>query len=172
MRRYRSEVLAFIGQIVRDPDLAEDLTQDTFLKVLTELDGHGPERDVEGWIFTLANHLAVDHLRENPPDTISLDTAADTVRSGGMKAAAYLTNPTPSPTPDSDIRRVASDIERAIAKLRGLQRRCMKLRYLEARSYDDIASMLGLPVGTVSSHISRARQQVRKTLGYLPDAMS
>ena len=172
MRRYRSEVLAFIGQIVRDPDLAEDLTQDTFLKVLNELESHGPERDVEGWIFTIANHLAVDYLRDSPLDTVSLDTTADTVRSGGLKAAAYLTNPTPSPTPDSDIRRVASEIERAIAKLRGLQRRCMKLRYLEARSYDDIASMLGLPVGTVSSHISRARQQVRKTLGYLPDAMS
>lgn len=172
MRRYRTGVLEFIVQIVRDPDLAEDLTQDTFVKVLTALEEHGPERDVEGWIFTIANRVAVDHLRENPPDTASFDTVGDTIRSGGIRAASHLANPTPSPTPDSDVRRVASEIERAIATLKGVQRRCMQLRYLEARSYDDIAGILGLPVGTVSSHISRARQQVRKTLGYLPDAMS
>lgn len=172
MRRHRTGVLEFIVQIVRDPDLAEDLTQDTFVKVLTALEDHGPIRDVEGWIFTIANHVAVDHLRANPPDAASLDTVADTIRCGGIRAASHLTNPTPSPTPDSGVRRVASEIERAIATLKGVQRRCMQLRYMEARSYDDIAGILGLPVGTVSSHISRARQQVRETLGYLPEGMS
>lgn len=173
LRRYRPSVLTFIAQIVRDDDLAEDLTQEAFWKVLKELESHPPERDIEGWIFTIANHVAVDHLRKKQPDILSLDTSSDTAESDGIKAAAmHLANPTPSPTPDSDVRRTASDIEQAIARLKGHHRRCMQLRYLEARSYDDIAGILGVPVGTVGSYISRARQELKKMLGYLPDALA
>jgi RNA polymerase sigma-70 factor (ECF subfamily) len=173
MRRYRSEVLEFICQIVRDPDLAEDLTQDTFVKVLTRLDGHGPERDVEGWIFTIANHVAVDHLREKPTGH---GPARHRVGHSWLRRdQGRLASRQPHAVPHAGLRRPPGRVgNRAlpIATLKGLQRRCMQLRYLEARSYDDIASTLGLSVGTVSSHLHRGRNALRKQRGDLPEGMS
>ena len=84
--------------------------------------------------------------------------------------AIQLSNRSESPTPGPDARKAAAALEQAIKRLRGKYRRCLMLRYLEERSHDDIAETLGLPLGTVKSHLHRGRKELKKMLGDLPDS--
>lgn len=82
LRRYQPSVLAFIYRIVCDHGLAEDLTQETFVKAFNALDSQRPESKFEAWIFRIANHVAVDYLRRKRLDTLSLDTGPIPPRPG------------------------------------------------------------------------------------------
>ena len=172
LRRYQRPVYKLLFHMVNDPDLAEDLTQETFLRVHTSLHTYRPEFKFSAWIFRIANNLGVDHLRRRLPDTLSLDGSpyADTPR--GVQATAFQiaapSDPTPTPTPRPDARERAAAIRQAIARLRGNYRRCAELRYLGGRSYDSIGETLDLPTTTVKTYLHRAKRQLTKTLGDLP----
>ena len=73
LRRYERPVFALVFRMVRDRELAEDLTQDTFVKVLSHVDKYRPEFKFSSWLFKIANNVAIDHLRRRTLDTISMD---------------------------------------------------------------------------------------------------
>src|SRR5438094_8261177 len=73
IRRYERPVFSLIYRMVRDRELAEDLAQDTFIKVLNHIDRYRPEFKLSSWLFKIANNVAIDHLRRRQLDTISMD---------------------------------------------------------------------------------------------------
>src|SRR5678816_3197616 len=73
VRRYERPVFSLIFRMVRDRELAEDLAQDTFVKVLNHIDRYRPEFKLSSWLFKIANNVAIDHLRKRHLDTISMD---------------------------------------------------------------------------------------------------
>ena len=73
VRRYERPVFALIYRMVRDRALAEDLAQETFVKVLNGIRTYKPEFKFSSWIFKIANNAAIDHLRRRELDTLSLD---------------------------------------------------------------------------------------------------
>ncbi len=73
LRRYDRPVFSLIYRMVRDRELAEDLAQETFVKVLNALDTYRPDFKFSSWIFKIANNVAIDHLRRRQLDTLSLD---------------------------------------------------------------------------------------------------
>ena len=170
-RRHRPSVRQAVEHLVHDPDLADDLTQETFIKAYEALDGFRPDARFAPWILQIANRVALDHLkkeqrlRRKGQDTVPLEPTPDT-SSPRMRATArpHVSLPSDSITrPDPrDVRRA---MEEAIAMLRGQQRRCLYLREIEGHSYEHIAEMLGLTKGTVSSHITRGRKQLRAMPG-------
>ena len=173
LRRYQERVYARIHHLVRDPELAEDLTQETFIRMFHELDTYRPELKFSTWILTIANNAAIDHHRRKQPDTLRLANTPDLTPEPGKSkpTALQLANPSESPTPESDVPRLTPEVRQAITRLRGHYRRCMMLRYYEDRSYDDIAEILGLPVGSVKGYMHRAREELRKSLGPLVDSL-
>ena len=86
-----------------------------------------------------------------------------------LVTAVQAPNPSDTPTPRPDMRQLAATLEQALRRLRPEYRRCVKLRYVEGRSYDDIAEILHLPVGTVGTYLHRARKELKRILGPLPD---
>src|SRR5437016_295778 len=72
IRRYERPVFSLVLRMVRDRELAEDLTQDTFVKVLQNIDRYRSEFKFSSWLFKIANNVAIDHLRRRQLDTISM----------------------------------------------------------------------------------------------------
>ena len=165
IRRYERPVFSLIFRMVRDRALAEDLAQDTFVKVLNALETYRAEYKFSSWIFKIANNVAIDQLRRREVDTLSLDGAPDAMTPDDVEATALqATDRTETPLAELESRELGHLIEGAIAKLRPEYRACILLRHVEGRSYEEIAEALDLPLGTVKTYIHRARHELR---GYL-----
>ena len=151
--------------MVRDRGLAEDLAQETFVKVLNGIRSYRPEFKFSSWIFKIANNAAIDHLRRKNLDTLSLDGSPLAATPEEADATALQVGSRgESPLDEVEARELGSAIERAIARLRPEYRSCILLRHVEGYSYEEIAEVLDLPLGTVKTYIHRARNELRQHL--------
>ena len=165
VRRYQRPVFSLIYRMVRDRERAEDLAQETFVKVLNALDSYRSEYKFSSWIFKIANNAAIDQLRRKELDTLSLDGAPDAVTAERQEGTSLqLAHGGESPLDELEARELGSKIEQAIATLRPEYRSCIMLRHVEGYAYEEIAEMLDLPLGTVKTYIHRARAELRNLL--------
>ena len=170
LRRYQRPVFSLIYRMVRDRELAEDLAQETFVKVLNALDRYRSEYKFSSWVFKIANNAAIDHLRRKELDTLSLEGGPDATTPERVEATALqLGDQAESPLEELEARELGSEIERAIGRLRPEYRSCIILRHVEGRPYDEIAGILDLPLGTVKTYIHRARAELKESLDGLLD---
>src|ERR1044071_2232985 len=89
IRRYERPVFSLIYRMVRDRELAEDLAQDTFIKVLNHIDRYRPEFKLSSWLFKIANNVAIDHLRKRQLDTISIDGSPHAASAAEVEATSF-----------------------------------------------------------------------------------
>ena len=170
LRRYERPVFSLIYRMVRDRELAEDLAQESFVKVLNALDSYQPEYKFSSWIFKIANNAAIDHLRRREIVTLSLDGAPGARTADEVEATALqAVDRSESALDELEAKELGTSIEQAIARLRPEYRACILLRHVEGRAYEEIAETLDLPLGTVKTHIHRARHELREYLGPLRD---
>jgi RNA polymerase sigma-70 factor (ECF subfamily) len=168
IRRYERPVFSLIYRMVRDSTVAEDLAQDTFIKVLNHLDKYRPEFKFSSWLFKIANNVTIDHLRRRQLDTVSMDGSPHASTAAEAEASSFeLADQAESPLDALASRELGSMIEQAIGALRPEYRNCIMLRHVEGRSYEEIAATLDLPLGTVKTYIHRARHQLREALEHL-----
>ncbi len=168
IRRYERPVFSLIFRMVRDRELAEDLTQETFIKALNAVESYRPEFKFSSWIFKIANNAAIDHLRRRELQTLSLEGAPNAVTPEAIEATALqLRDRLESPLDELEARELGGQIESAIARLRPEYRSCILLRHVEGRAYEEIAEILDLPLGTVKTYIHRARNELRASLAHL-----
>jgi len=166
LSRYERPVFSLIFRMVRDRETAEDLSQETFVKVLNNLDRYSPEFKFSSWLFKIANNLTIDHLRRRRVDTISIEGAPDAVTSESAKATSIaVVSDSESPLEELESRELGAAIEHAIGQLRPEYRACIMLRHVEDKSYEEIAEIVKLPLGTVKTYIHRARHELRTALG-------
>jgi len=166
--RYERPVFSLIYRLVRDRERAEDLSQDTFIKVLNALDRYDPSYKLSSWIFKIAHNTALDHLRRREPDTLSLDGSPH-ARTAAEAEATSL-NPAShdeSPEDFAASRELGSEIERAIGTLRPEYRTAIVLCHVEGHAYEEIARIMDVPLGTVKTYIHRARKVLMKQLAHL-----
>ena len=168
IRRYERPVFALIYRMVRDRETAEDLAQETFIKVLNAIGTYRPEFKFSSWVFKIANNTAIDHLRRKELDTLSLEGSPHATTPEGVEATALQVSANEeSPLETVEAVELGGEIERAIAQLRPEYRSCILLRHVEGRAYEEIAEMLDLPLGTVKTYIHRARHELRLALQHL-----
>ncbi len=168
LKRYERPVFSLIYRMLRDRELSEDLTQETFVKVLNALDRYRPEFKFSSWIFKIANNAAIDQLRRKELDTLSLDGGPDATTPDRIEATSLqVGDAAESPLDELEARELGSAIERAIGHLRPEYRACIIMRHIEGRAYDEISDILDLPLGTVKTYIHRARAELREALGPL-----
>jgi RNA polymerase sigma-70 factor (ECF subfamily) len=168
IRRYERPVFSLVYRMVRDRELAEDLVQEAFIKALNALESYRPEFKFSSWIFKIANNAAIDHLRRRELVTLSLDGAPSAQTPDAIEATALqIGDRAESPLAELEAKEIGGAIEAAIARLRPEYRACIMLRHVEGRPYEEIAEMLGLPLGTVKTYIHRARNELREALGHI-----
>ncbi len=170
VRRYQRPVFSLIYRMVRDRELAEDLAQETFIKVLNAIERYRSEFKFSSWIFKIANNATIDHLRRKELDTLSLEGGPDATTPDRIEATALkIGDTTESPLEELEARELGSAIERAIATLRPEYKACIILRHVEGRPYEEISEILDLPLGTIKTYIHRARAELRELLEPLRD---
>ena len=168
VRRYERPVFSLIYRMVRDRETAEDLAQETFIKVLNHIDRYRPEFKLSSWLFKIANNLTIDHLRKRRLDTVSMDGSPHAATAVEIEATSFdVETRGETPLEELESRELGSAIEQAISRLRPEYRSCILLRHVEGRSYEEIATTLDLPLGTVKTYIHRARHELRDALAHL-----
>ena len=170
VRRYERPIFSLLYRMVRDRELAEDLSQETFVKALNAIESYRPEYKFSSWLFKIANNAAIDHLRRRELDTLSLEGSPHAVTPDAMEATALqIGDRAENPLDIVEAKELGGEIERVIAQLRPEYRACILLRHVDGRAYEEIAEMLDLPLGTVKTYIHRARNELRRLLAHLKE---
>ena len=160
VRRYQSRVVAHVARMVGNRDDALDLAQEIFLKVFGALDRYNPSYKFSTWLFRIAGNAAIDHLRKRRPRTIPLEAPdAD----GKLSPVEYKS---PDPDPYAELRNVerGGAIAEAIAALPLEFRELITLRHFGGLSYEQIAEVKRMPLGTVKNKLFRARAVLKDRL--------
>lgn len=166
--RFERPIFSFIYRMVRDRALAEDLAQEAFVRAFDRLQQYDPSYEFSSWLFKISYNLTIDHLRKKELDTVSIHGAPDAVSSQEQEATAVvLESRSPSPEEDAEARALGAEIERAIGALRPSYRTAVMLRHMEGRTYDEIADIMDVPLGTVKTYLHRARGELQDSLDHL-----
>ncbi len=144
VRKYQSAIRRFfLNQTSGDSELSDDLAQETFIRAYTNLASFRNLSGFSTWLYRIAYNQYYDYLRSRK-ETEALDTA---------RVDAQLS----TRQPDTGLK---SDLHRALATLRDMERTCITLFYLEDQSIEKIAGITGCPTGTVKSYLSRGREKM------------
>jgi len=160
VERYQRPVFSIILRLVRDRATTEDLAQEAFLKAFRALDSFDRRRKFSSWLFAIAHNTAIDHLRKRVLDTVPLETGDDQ-RDPIDVVAGPATESPESAAISGDLARC---FEVALAELRPEYAEVLTLRFGEGLAYDEIAEVVGLPLGTVKTHLYRARRRLADRL--------
>jgi RNA polymerase sigma-70 factor (ECF subfamily) len=162
--RYAGRLLNFINRIIRDRDRAEDLVQEAFIRIHRHLPRFDQSRPFSTWIYTIAANLARNELRNRSRSPLlrapDLETPADERRLPGQ-----LEDSRSRPDVLYRQRYLAEAVELSVATLSGPHREIFVLRELEGRSYEEIAGLTGVNLGTVKSRLNRARRTFARRIG-------
>jgi len=155
MERYQHRLYRYLLRIVAQPSAAEDLFQQTWLRVMERIQKYDPKRNFEGWLFSLAHNLAIDHLRRRQPE--SLDEPTFT----GETQLSLTPGDGPNALDELLSMERTERIAEAVAELPVLFREVIALRFEEELKLEEIAAVLSLPMGTVKTRVHRALKSLR-----------
>jgi RNA polymerase sigma-70 factor, ECF subfamily len=158
VERHQDQVYRLALRMVRDPGLAEDLAQETFLKAYRALATYDPHWKLGSWLLKIAHNATIDHLRRQRLDTRPLETGADDDAPSLLDRLADEGDPGPEALARG--RGLARDLRAAIDALEPAYRELVLLRFQEGLAYQDIAEVTGLPLGTVKVRLHRGRKRL------------
>jgi RNA polymerase sigma-70 factor (ECF subfamily) len=156
VRHHRRKVFNIAYKFTGRHDEAEDLTQEIFLKIFRSLHTFDRRANFQTWLVSVSRNLCIDHYRSVRKERETIDhdiDAADLAPAAGLSAYARL----------EQLDRVAL-LRRALAALSPDLRRAVTLRDIRELSYQEIASELDLPEGTVKSRINRGRTELARQI--------
>jgi len=165
--RYHRDLLRLLRRITRNAEDAEDLTQEAFLRAYRALDRFDLARPFRPWLWTIGIRLALQSLASRRRGEVSLDGPEDDPGDERRQDGPWLADE--RSVRHLDERLLQRDLSDALDGLDPMHRAILILRVVEERTYEEIASLLGIPIGTVMSRLSRARRNLRQRLaGWLP----
>jgi RNA polymerase sigma-70 factor, ECF subfamily len=157
--RYQHRLFRYLLAITHHRSTAEDLFQETWLRVLDRGGQYRPQWKFESWLFGIARHLAIDLARRKTAG--SLDQLLDP--DDGMPLQLAGTNP--SPLDEALAGEDSSRIARALTDLAPAYREVLVLRFQEDLSIDEIARIIEAPLSTTKSRLYRGLEALRRLLG-------
>ena len=148
LSRYRDKVFRLCVSMLGDRALAEDVTQDIFMRVWRALPGYGAQASLSTWIYAISKNACLSELRKRRPH-VSLDHNADEYDAEIASLSA----------PEQDDSATVS-VTQVLDRLPERYRQAVILFYMEDKSYEQTAESLGLPLGTVKALLHRARKRL------------
>jgi len=155
--RYRDRIFGYLRRLVADHALAEEIFQEVFLQLFRRASRFDASRSFRSWFFSLAHNRAMDLLRG----------------SGGKKERGLtagtenLPAEEPQPSPEDLVVGIeaARSLERMLQRLSGEHRAVLLLRFREGLTYEEIAEVVGCPLGTAKSRVHHALRRLREMMG-------
>jgi RNA polymerase sigma-70 factor (ECF subfamily) len=161
VRRYQRPIAAYVYRMVGDYDSALDLTQEVFIRVYSSLARYRSEFKFSTWIYRIAHNAAIDHLRRcdnSRTEDLCLESEGGEVYEKPLMSGAL------TPEQESEREERRAEIEDVVGQLPSAYRELIVLRHAHDMSYDEIAEVTSLPLGTVKNRIFRAREAMRALL--------
>jgi RNA polymerase sigma-70 factor, ECF subfamily len=154
--RHERRIYNLVARILRHPAEAQEVTQEVFIRAFRHLASFDPAHKFTNWILRIARNAAIDTLRRREPEWVPLEqdeegaSLADTIAAPAGEDGPLLV----------ERKEAARALESALSRLRPEYREVIILRYHEDLSYEEIAEITSLPLGTVKSNLHRARAQM------------
>ncbi len=163
IRRYQARIVNTLYRLVGQLDDAHDLAQEVFLRVYQALDRFDPQYRFSTWIFRVANNLAIDHLRRRRvrPRAVSL---SESTEGGENLPPLELVDERTDPGAELERSEAGRQMRRLLVRLPWEYRELLVLRHYGELAYEEIATLKGMPLGTVKNKLFRARQLLRGLL--------
>lgn len=159
VQRYQHRLYRYLLRLVRQQAEAEDLFQQTWLRVASQIRRFDPRRNFDAWLFTLARNLAIDHLRRVHLQSLDEhDDHGDTYTPTALRASD------PAPVDVVIAHERGLFIAAAMEDLPVVYREVLALRFEEEMKLEEIAEVLGAPLSTVKSRLRRGLENLRGTL--------
>lgn len=159
VKRYKDPLMNFVFRFVGDRDACTDIVQDTMIKFYLNKDSYREFAKFSTWIYTIAGNLAKNELKRRKRRTLFSIDNSDDERSIQIEDKSFLA---PDKSADSEIKNEI--IQRALLKVKPVYREVVILRDIQGLTYEEIAEITKLSIGTVKSRINRGRTQLQKLL--------
>jgi RNA polymerase sigma-70 factor (ECF subfamily) len=161
VRKYQQPLLNYIGRMVGDREMALDFTQDVFIKAYASLRSFEPQYRFKTWLYTIASNLVIDHWRKRKVPTRSLDAP---LSEGETRLTMDLPDEEPSIVYQLEMTEIRKRIEGALERVPAFLRELFVWRHINGLSYEEMAEIKGLPVGTIKNRVFQAKEMVRRLL--------
>ncbi|MBE0665284.1 MAG: sigma-70 family RNA polymerase sigma factor [Chrysiogenales bacterium] len=160
MRKYEKKIFSFVIRMVRNEEVAVDLTQDFFFKIYTVMDKYNFEYKFSTWAYRICYNLVIDHIRKNQSQVDSLDD--DSISPHELFASENVSR-------EDGFKNLAREetrdyVWRVVDHIPLKFRELILLRYIQDLKYEEIAVITSLPVGTVKNRIFKAKELLKQEM--------
>ena len=157
VNRYKNSLYSFLKQFLNQPDLVDDVFQETFLQLFTSRRSFDPSRPLRPWLFTIAANKAKDALRKSQRgNAVPIGTISESEDMSFDEMLNALSSDTAVPYDEVERNETAARVNEVIANMPESLREILLLAYFNRFSYKQMADILGIPIGTVKSRLHTA----------------
>ena len=169
-KKYRRPILNYIYRLIGDLSQAEELTQETFIRVYTNIGRYVKKTKFSSWVYTIAGNLAKNFLRDTSYVTeVSIDKEIKEEQEGKITLLDVIADKAKGPDKETLKKETETLIQKGLNKLRPKHKDVIILCDIEGLSYEEVARILKCPPATVGSRLSRARENLARILGILKE---
>jgi RNA polymerase sigma-70 factor, ECF subfamily len=162
VERYQSRLFHSLLHMLGSKEDAQDVAQDTFVQAFEKLSTFRGQSQFYSWLFRIGFNLAVTDKRKRKRMSVSIEGRRD---ASGVEPSDL--NPTTEPSYAMDVADRQRLVQQALAELATEFRTALVLKEMDGMSYEEIAEVLSIPLGTVRSRIHRARLELKEKLSAL-----
>lgn len=162
LRKYRKSVYYMLLKMIKNPDDAEDLTQEAFAKAFNSIEKFDATFAFSTWLFRIATNNCIDFIRKKRVQTVSIDQPMEGDDGSNIHFDVKDDNLDPNQSMLKKQRK--KYLNMAIERLPEKYRTLVELRYFKEYSYEEVAQELQIPLGTVKAQLFRARELLSQEL--------
>ncbi len=161
IRKYQSPLANYVGRMVKENELALDITQEVFIKAYSSLHSYRQEYKFKTWLFKIASNTVIDYWRKKKINAFSIDQPLDL---GGNSVPYQIASKNPSLDRSVELHEVQERIEKVLDKLPANLKELFVWRHINDLSYEEMAEIKGIPLGTIKNRVFQAKEMLRKYL--------
>ena len=159
IQKYQSPLVNYIGRMVKENELARDISQEVFIKAYSSLHSFRQEYKFKTWLFKIASNSVIDYWRKKKIDAFSIDQQYNL---DGDSVPFQIPSKNRSLDKIVELHEVRERIEELLDKLPASLKELFVWRHINDLSYEEMAEIKGIPVGTIKNRVFQAKEMLRK----------
>ncbi len=165
IRKYQRPLINYIGRMVGERELALDFSQEVFIKAYSSLHTFQPQYKFSTWLYKIASNYIIDYWRKKKVQHLSLDHYQE---AENECLPLQIPDDEPSIVKKFELSQIREKIEKTLSMIPTQLRELFVWRHVNGLSYEEIAEIKGLPVGTVKNRVFQAKEMIRQSLEEKP----